>query len=101
MALSYQQSSNLMQDVNFRGRIQVACLKFATYIYGEASNVTAHNSRRNWASSVFQNPINAASQVQPIVVMDPNVQGSTTGDGSDVDDPTLQSATENAVNSII
>jgi hypothetical protein len=101
MALSYQQSSDLMQNGNFMGRIKVACLHYATYIYGEASSVTAHNTRRNWAQSVFQNPQQQAMNIQPVVVMDPNVQSSSAGDGSDVDDAMLQSAVENAVNNTI
>ncbi len=101
MALTYEQSSALMADATFRGRIEVACLKFADYIYGEATNTPGHSTRIKWQQATMLNPSASAAQVTPTVVMDPAVQDSSTGDGSDVTDAQLQSATENAVNKVL
>ena len=97
MALTYSQSSALMQDLDFRGRIKVALLHYASYILGEASTTTAHNSRYKWAQSAYQQPDTTAASLQPPVVMDANVQAS----GSAVDDPTLQTAVESVINQLI
>jgi len=97
MALSYDESAALMNDMTFRGRIKVACLKFADYILGEAANVPAHNTRTKWAQQTMTMPDGAAGQVAPAVVMDPAVQQ----DGSAITDSALQSAVENTVNKMI
>jgi hypothetical protein len=97
MALTYEQSSSLMNDAVFRGRVKVACLTYATYISGEAADVPAHATRIKWAQQTMANPEVATTQVTPTVVMDPAVQA----DGAAITDPNLQSATENAVNKMI
>ena len=97
MALTYQQSSDLMNDFQFRGRIKVAVLHFATYIAGEEPGTTAHNSRYRWAQNAFQSPDTTAATIHPAVVMTDNVQQ----DGAEIDDVTLQSAVESVVNKII
>jgi hypothetical protein len=93
MALTYEQSAALMNDAAFRGRIKVCVLHFANYIFDEAPNALAHNTKFKWAQNAIVQPDMVATQVQPVVVMDAAVQGS----GSSIDDATLQSATENAL----
>lgn len=91
--LDYTQSYALMNDLDFRGRVQVACLSYAQYITLEPSNAPAHNTRLRWANNVFQNPTMVASQTTPPVVMNPNVQQ----DGSAVTDASLQAAVQAVV----
>ena len=97
MAMSYAESAALMADQAFRDRIKVACLTYANYIVGEAANVPAHNTRIKWAQQTLVAPDVAAGVVLPTVVMDAAVQDQ----GANIDDPGLQSATENAVNKLI
>lgn len=97
MALTYEQSADLMRDAVFQGRIKVSCLKFADYVVGEPANTPAHSTRIRWAQQTFQSPDSSAAQVTPAVVMDPAVQDQ----GAAIDDPGLQSATENAINKML
>ena len=97
MALTYDESADLMLDMEFRGRIKVASLKYATYIMDEATSVPAHNTRAKWAANTMQQPDMTAAGLQPSVVMDASVQ---TG-GKDIDDATLQSAVENVINKMM
>lgn len=97
MALTYSDSAALMQDVEFRGRVKVASLKFAQYIVNEQPNVEAHSARYRWAQSVFAQPDFVAANITPMVVMDPSVQQ----DGAAVSDAALQSAVEGVVNKIL
>ena len=97
MALTYEQSSALMSDQIFRGRVKVASLKFAQYIVNEAPNVEAHSARYRWAQMTFAQPDIAAGNITPMVVMDPSVQQ----DGAAVSDAALQSAVEGVVNKIL
>jgi len=103
MALTYVETSNLMTNMIFRGRIKVSCLHYADYIFGEAANTAAHSSRIRWAQSTFQNPDMAAANVTPAVCMDAAVQSAAlTPEGdSTIDDVALQSATENAINKML
>jgi len=95
--MTYDESSTLMTDMTFRGRIKVACLSFATYILNEAVSTPAHSSRVRWAQSVAQSPDMQASQVQPMVVMDTQVQA----DGAAITDANLQTAVETTVNKLL
>ena len=97
MALDYNASAALMMDAEFRGRVKVACLKFADYISNESANVPAHSTRLRWASATMTSPDSAAGQVTPVVVMDAAVQQ----DGDAITDPALQGAVENAVNKML
>ena len=97
MALTYEQSAELMTDAIFIGRVKVACLKFAGFIYGEASTVPAHSSRIKWAQQTFAMPDSSAAAVTPTTVMDPAVQA----DGAAITDTALQSAVENSVNKML
>jgi hypothetical protein len=95
--LSYEQSYNLMNDSGFMGRIQVACLTYASYIAGEPAGTVAHNTRYRWAQATFLNPRAAAITVQPSVVMEEPVQTQ----GSGISDQDLQLSTETAVNQML
>jgi len=103
MALTYEQSAALMKDAVFISRIKVACLKFASYINGEAPTVPAHSTRIKWAQQTFTMPDASASQVTPITVMDPAVQeaGLDAEGLCPIDDAALQSAVENSVNKML
>jgi hypothetical protein len=97
MPITYDESAALMQDLAFRGRVKVSCLKFADYILNEAPTVPAHNARVRWANTTFQVPEQSAIQVQPPTVMDPAVQTA----GAAITDAALQTAVENVVNKML
>lgn len=95
--MTYQESYELMQSAEFRGRCQVAALKYADSIMIEATSVPAHNTRVRWATATMQSPQMAATQIQPPTVMDPAVQQ----DGAAVTDAGLQAAVEGVVNKLL
>jgi len=95
--MTYTESAALMSDPAFRGRVQVAVLKFADSIMIEASSVPAHNTRERWAINTMQNPQMVAMQIQPPTVMDPAVQQ----DGAAVTDAGLQAAVEGVVQKLL
>jgi hypothetical protein len=97
MALTYEESGTLMNDFVFRNRVKVGCLSYASYIMGEAPTVAAHTTRVRWAQNTLISPDQAATGIQPVVVMDPAVLQ----DGAAITDTALQSAVENAVNKIL
>ena len=97
MALTYADSDQLMQDLQFRGRIKVAALTYAAYISNEATTVPAHNTRLKWSGECMKGPDFMAQQLQPVVVMDPAVQQ----DGAAITDQALQAAVEDAINQFI
>jgi hypothetical protein len=97
MALTYQESADLMRDPVFISRIKVACLHYATYISAEDPTVPAHKTRVKWAQEVMASPDVTASNIVSVVVMDPNVQAS----GAAITDAALQTAVETAVNNIL
>ena len=97
MALTYQQSSDLMNDFQFRGRIKVAALKYATALFDEAANVEWHNSHVAWAQKMYQNPDAVATQLHSPVVMDAAVQSA----GAAITDDALQGAVEALVKKLV
>ena len=97
MSLTYSDAATLMNDMVFRGRVKVACLKFANYILAEPGTVSAHGARSRWANNCIMQPDQTAATVTPATVMDPAVQSA----GSSIDDPGLQSAVELAINTLI
>jgi hypothetical protein len=92
--MTYTESAALMQDVEFRGRIKVAALKYADSILNEATSTPASNTRRHWALGTQQQPDNTALLLQPSVVMDAAVQAA----GAAIADAGLQGAVETCVN---
>lgn len=97
MAISYTESANLMKDGDFQGRVKVACLTYAAYISNESPDVVGHNTRYKWAIATLTNPDLAAFNITPTAVMDPNVQAQ----GAAIDDATLQTAVETALNKVM
>ncbi|HZF24038.1 MAG TPA: hypothetical protein VE030_11310 [Burkholderiales bacterium] len=97
MALTYDQSNTLMQDAAFRGRVKVACLKYADSILNEAPTVPAHNTRYRWAQQCDQQPDQTALTITPPTVMDPAVQQ----DGSNITDTALQGSVETVINKLL
>jgi len=97
MALTYEESSALMQDKVFQSRVKVACINFANYIYLEPASTPGHSSRMRWAGQTMVAPDSSTGTVTPTVVMDPAVQEA----GSTIDDAGLQSAVENSVNKLL
>lgn len=95
--MTYEESAALMTDIEFRGRVKVACLKYADSILNEPNTIPAHNTRLRWAQQCGQQPDMTAQQIQPMVVMDPAVQE----DGADITDIALQGAVESVVNKIM
>ena len=95
--LDYDSSAQLMNDMSFRGRIKVACLHFATYVQGEPPATEAHNTRYTWSQQCVQNPDMMAAKYAPATVMDPNVQSQ----GDTIDDATLQTAVETAIQNFL
>ena len=95
--MTYEESSALMGDAAFRGRIKVAVIKFADYILAEDNTTPAHNTRVKWAQAAYQNPDMVAAQIQSAVVMDTAVQAA----GAEIDDAALQGAVETTVNKLL
>lgn len=95
--MTYTESAALMIDPDFRGRIKVACLKYADSIMGEAETTPAHNTRVKWAQQTMAQPDFTASQVQPPTVMDAAVQAA----GAAIDDAALQGSVEAVVNKML
>lgn len=91
------ESADLMADLAFRGRIKVACLKFATSILDEQPSVAGHPSRYRWAQNAGNIPDQEAARVQPMVVMDSAVQNA----GAAIDDAGLQGAVEAVVSKFL
>ena|SRR5215471_6781162 len=95
--LTYEQSAQLANDVDFRGRVKIACLKFADKINLEATNIAAHNTRLKWANETMLNPDMRALQVQPSTVIDAAVQTA----GSEIADDPLQASVEVTVEKML
>lgn len=95
--MTYEESAALMTDAQFRGRIKVACLKYAGSILDEPATTAGHTSRIRWAGHCVLQPDMTASQVQPPTVMDPEVQA----DGPGITDVALQGAVETTVNKML
>lgn len=95
--MTYTESAALMTNLDFRGRIKVAVLKFATYITEEPPSVPGHNTRVKWAFNALIAPDAVAQQVQSPVVWDAAVQEA----GADIPDDALQTAVENTLNKLL
>lgn len=94
--MTYSESNTLTNDSDFRGRVKIACLKFASSIQVEATTTPAHNARLRWAQQTYLQPDQMAMQVAQPTVLDPVVQQ----DGAAVTDTALQGAVEAVVNSL-
>jgi hypothetical protein len=96
-ALTYEQSSQVMNDMVFKGRVKVSVLNFATRIFAESATTASHNSRYRWASRAYQQPDTVAGETQQPTVMHANVQAA----GSEVSDKDLQTAVEAVVGELM
>jgi hypothetical protein len=97
MALTYQESAELMRDSTFLDRVKVSCLHYAEYISNEDITVPAHKTRVRWAQSTMDSPDTVAARMTPTVVMDPAVQEQ----GGTISDAELQTAVETAVDKLL
>jgi hypothetical protein len=97
MTLTYEETFQLAKDETFRGRVAVACTKFAAYITDEDPSTPAHPTRYKWAQNTLVAPEVAANLVIPTAVWDDAVQT----DGDNVSDEALQGAVETAVQKLI
>jgi hypothetical protein len=95
--MTYEESNALMSDPAFKGRVKVACLKYADSILGEDASVPAHSTRLRWAANTFSSPDGTAAQVQPPTVMDAAVQEA----GAEITDQALQGSVETVVNKML
>lgn len=90
-------SAPLMEDPEFRGRIRVFVLDYATYIMNEGPSTEGHSARYRWAQGAAGNSMNEAQRIQPMVVMDPGVQQ----DGKDITDDKLKDSVQTVINKFI
>ena len=95
--MTYAESNALMSDMEFKGRVKVACLKYADSIMNEAVSVAGHNTRVRWAQETMQQPDMVAGKVQPPTVMDGAVQAA----GAEIADAALQGSVEAVVNKML
>jgi hypothetical protein len=95
--MTYEEAAALSTDITFRGRIKIACLKFADSIMIEANTVPAHNARVRWATNTMQQPDMVAGQIQQPVIIDPAVQLA----GAEITDAALQGSVEATVNKML
>lgn len=95
--MTYEEMNALSTDLTFRGRVKIACLKYADSINIEANTVPAHNTRLRWAQNTFQQPDVVAGQVTPPVTIDPAVQAA----GAAITDAALQTSVETVVNKML
>ena len=92
--LSLEQSAQLMNDNDFRGRVKVALLNIALQTIQQANQGL---SKQRWAQSTIGSPDLAAVQLIGSVVLQPGVQEM----GTNIDDGTLAFAVGNALNSTL
>jgi hypothetical protein len=95
--MTYTESAALMNDLDFRGRVKVACLKFADSIIDEDPTTPGHNASLRWAQTCFQQPDQTAAQVQPPTVMDAAVQAA----GPTISDAALQGSVEAVIKKML
>lgn len=93
--MTYEESAQLIQNPQFRGRIKVACLTYASRIISQGGG--ASNALLRWCNQTMQMPDQAAQNVQGPAVMEPGVQSQ----GANIDDGSLQFSVENAVNKML
>lgn len=98
--MTYEESSQLMTNITFRGRVKVACLKYADSIMIEPTGMAGHNTRVRWAQQTFAQPEQVATTTTPPTVMDAAVQFAGVDQQTHqslVDDESLQRAVEAVV----
>ena len=94
MALTSEESSALMNDFTFRGRVKASCVKYANAKLIVSSTALGFASGYRWATTCLDQPDQMAATVTPGTVMDPAVQEA----GAAITDAALQGAVEGTVN---
>lgn len=87
MALSFAESAELINNLDFRGRVKVAALQYAAYLATVAGN---SNSKQQWAQRTLQMPDQTAQTLVGPVVMNTNVQSL----GANIDDQNLAASVQ-------
>lgn len=90
---AYTDIATLVNTGTFQDNVNVAAMKFAIFILGEASTVTNHARRANWAQSIYSGASVPLSLMRAIA-WDPAIQPTAPTVPSDA---TIQSATEAAI----
>lgn len=93
MALTYAQRDTLTTNANFLGRVRTAVRKHATSLLAG----TPTSAQLAWAANVYYSARRSnqiAADMAPQLCEDPAITGSSTGDGSDVTDASLQGAVD-------
>ncbi len=93
MALTYTQLDALTTNATFLGRVRTAVRHHATSLL--AGSPTP--AQASWCANVYQTGKRSsqiAADLAPQLCQDPAITASSTGDGSDVTDASLQSATD-------
>ena len=93
MAMTYEESAALMQDMAFRGRVKVAALNYAQYLSLQVATASS-NATMMWVQQTFRSPDAMAQTLTPPTVMNPNVQAA----GTDVSDDALLAAVQSVAN---
>jgi hypothetical protein len=93
MAMSYEESNALMQDMAFRGRVKVAAVVYAQYL----ALLPATNAQMRWIQTTMSQPDQMAGTLTPPTVMNPDVQAA----GPTVSDEVLQAAVQSVANQIM
>ena len=91
--MTYAESAALARDLEFQGRVKIAALRFAAVVLMEPADEPGHIARYRWAMEMIRQPDFQASQLQPIVVIDPAVNAA----GAEIADGALQAAVESVV----
>lgn len=87
MALNFAQSAALMNNLDFRGRVKVAALQYATALLAQPGS---SNSKASWVQRTMQQPDTTAQVLVPAVVLNVNVQNA----GADITDQDLAAAVQ-------
>lgn len=97
MAGAYADIATLVNSSAFQDAVNVAAMKFAIFILGEAPSVTNHHLRAIWAKQIYSGGSISTSLMRAIA-WDPAIQPTAPVQPSDA---TIQAATENAVSNYI
>lgn len=91
---TYADTATLKNSSTFRDAVTIAVAKYASYILNEGAGVQFHNQRAAWAKGAYVSPDGVAGGLLAVIALDSNVQAAI----PTVSDATIQSATENAIN---
>lgn len=92
MAISYEvlaSRTGIMQ-----GRIKIAVMKYAVYIYNEAGNTANHTNRLNWANDALNSPDSMSGRCLAFVLGNQDFIDADVG----LSDSALQGIVEGVIN---